>query len=225
MRLSKRNVGILVACLVFVTTLVPLLWFAYQNLLEDSSPFDEDTYWVEPAWPGVGSVVIAGHVSHQVNLTTSAFASQFTAGFLQLDRDFPRVDRAFNFKNDFGTEWTERYGGVSLRVLVETLHLNLTPHFTVEFVAQDGYKNPHELNETVIWAHPDEIIVADTYRGRAMDPKLEGGDGPFRSVVERGLVANPNSQDLLKWLSKVLIVSDETELAALPAANATTSPA
>ncbi len=198
--MSRRNAAILVVALIFTGFVITLVVYAFQILSVENPEGDQDPFWKEPDWQGVGTITIGGHVDKTLSLNLTEIKTSFT-----------QVEKEFHFKNDYGTEWSDRFKGASLKSIIQVLELNITNTFEVQFVAEDGFKSA-KINSTTIWNHPEDIIVAYEENGAPLKPKLEGGDGPFHSVVERGVIPDPNSQSAITWLAKIVINGDPAEL-------------
>lgn len=178
-----RNIKIFIFFSVIIGITIPLLLYNFevQN-------------------PIVWELKISGNVDEEVIIQYQALING-TFGIIS--------DKEFYFINSFGTELYFVFTGVSLwRILNQTGVLcENRSQIQFYFRAYDNYETG-KLNLADLQAHPNDVIVAFKQKGVGyLRPKIEGGDGPLRAVVEYNLTKPyPNSQYWAKYLNEIIIL-------------------
>jgi len=89
------------------------------------------------------------------------------------------------------------YKGVELKILFETLGIDVSQFSKVTFNASDGYRiilSMEEINE------PSNVYLTFERDGEILKSKKEGGNGPFQLVIRR----DPFSQRWIKHVDKII---------------------
>ena len=106
---------------------------------------------------------------------------------------FPAVVRSSG-KKPVETE----YKGIELKILFDTLNIDISKYEKVAFNASDGYRvilSVEEINE------PSNVYVTFERDGELLKSKSSGGNGPFQLVIRR----DPFSQRWIKHVYKITL--------------------
>ncbi|MBD3254219.1 MAG: molybdopterin-dependent oxidoreductase [Candidatus Lokiarchaeota archaeon] len=120
-------------------------------------------------------VIIRGNIKEELRLSISDLKSD----------EYKQVTDDFDFKNSYGTEWTDEYTGTTLWSILEEEGILESDASTFLFVGQDGYESPEPLSiEDIAKQHENDVILAYKIEGE----RLSNDIGPVRSVIDRDVI-------------------------------------
>ena len=153
--------------------------------LEEESEDDKTVVW------------IIGEVKEELKLSIADLKSD----------KYNQVTDDFNFRNSYGTEWTDEYTGVTLWSILEAEGILESHASTFVFISQDGYESPEPLSiEDIAKNYEDQVIIAYEIEGEL----LSDDNGPVRSVIDHEVLEDLepdhyNSQFAVKNLKYIEI--------------------
>ncbi|MHA1683088.1 MAG: hypothetical protein ACTSUE_19270 [Promethearchaeota archaeon] len=187
-RARRRNLVILLVIIGIGAGITPLLVYNY-NLSQNRNP----TPW---------SVVVFGSgTSGNVTIPYD----DLTSGFYTIVNDV-----AFFINNRLNFNYTYMYTGVSVWDLLEKSGV-LAPNATgIRFWSEDNYRC-EVIPINLVQNHKFQVILGYIQDGKFLKSKVQGGDGPLRSVINftvSQLMEPPtyNSQFWVKYTNAIEVI-------------------
>lgn len=122
---------------------------------------------------------------------------------------YDTITREFLFVNEWGTSYTVEFTGVRLRDVLHGSGVVLGAEASgLYFHAADGYSTPLISLQDIL-VNPDDAIIAFKQSGNWIKPKIEGGDGPVRAVLDHALTQpGANSVFWAKHVTQIIIARE-----------------
>ncbi|MHA1126163.1 MAG: molybdopterin-dependent oxidoreductase [Candidatus Heimdallarchaeota archaeon] len=134
-----------------------------------------------------GKIIITGLVDKQINLTLADLEAM------------PNITQEYILNGN--PNIIADYTGVSLAYLIFEI-ANVTGDYNARVIAIDKYSYSLSFDEII--ASPD-IIIAYKKDGAYIEPRTEGGNGPFRLIIPAKFEGDFNGQYCIKYVAEIKI--------------------